>query len=227
MKKVFNRKYLSFFGLILLLIVAFVVARPIYGAWREERLIQQYLNDPERKQFAEWLRTDQKDLASNPERARRIGITMDMGLQWYNLMQYDLAAKWWKKGLKIEHNNDIGWYNLGNAYRDSRHYWRAENAYEESMEVATEGEIDACLALGEMYKYAYNKKKDKEDDVYLKCLKKHTNNRDLIARLAIYYRDNDDIPNATIYFDKLYSIEPTFEVSEELRALRIKSQQIN
>ena len=221
MKKVFNKFTI---GLLLFLVIAFIVVRSIYGGFQEERLIQKYLNDPEKKQFAEMLRTDQKDLASNPDRARLIGITMDMGLQWYNLMQYDLAAKWWEKGLTIEHNNDIGWYNLGNAYRDLRKYLKAENAYEESMDVAVSGEIDACLALGEMYKYMYTKKKDKEDNVYLKCLKKHGNNRDLIARLAIYYRDNGDLENALKYFDQLFSIEPGADVSEELRNLRIKQQ---
>ena len=45
---------------------------------------------------------------------------------------------------------------------------------------------------GKCISISNTKKKDKEDNVYLKCLKRHGNNRDLIARLAIYYRDSGD-----------------------------------
>lgn len=197
----------------------------VYGIWKEEHLLKKYSLDPEKKQFAEWILKDKQDLENGLKRGNLIGTTMDVGLQWYNLMEYGLAAKWWKKGLDIEPNNDIGWYNLGNAYRELGQYTKAEDAYGESMEVATAGEIDACLALGEMYRYAYKRKQDKESGVYLKCLKKHKDNRDLIAHLAIYYRDKGDLNRAVKYFDKLWSIEPTADVSEELRNLRLRQQE--
>ena len=218
------KRYLFVVSVIIILVLLVAYIGSFYSSWRENQLIAQYLNDPQKSFFAELLRRDQKDLASNPERARRIGITMDMGLQWYGLAEYDLAVKWWRRGLSIEPNNDIGWYNLGNAYRELRQYPNAENAYKESMEVSTPGEIDACLALGEMYRYAYTYKKDKEPDVYLECLEKHKQDRDLIARLAIYYRDVGDKPNAIKYFDQLWSIDPTQDVSEELRKLGLQDE---
>lgn len=222
-------KLRPFIFVIITLIFAFVgsATSNFFADRHEKALVEQYLQDPEKKKFAEFILGNLDDLSKNPKRAKKIGATMDMGLQWFNLQENESATRWWRKGLKIEPNNDIGWYNLGNGYLALKKYMQAENAYRTSMKWATNGEIDACLALGEMYRYAYIIKKNAEPDVYLDCLEKHKNNRDLIARLAIYYRDIDDFYNATIYFDKLFSIEPTFEVSEELRALRIRSQQKN
>lgn len=221
MKKVLSKYIKTVLGLVVILLVLIWVSGMVYSAVRENSLLKKYAADPERKQFIEWIKRNQNDLAQNPKKAQEIAATMDMGLQWYNLRAFDLAAKWWKRGLKIEPDNDIGWYNLGNAYLELHHYWRAVRAYKKSMYYAAPGEIEGCLALGELYRYAYVKKREKEDDVYLECFKKHPNNRDLIARLAIYYRDIGDKKNAVLYFDKLFSIEPTAEVSEELRNLRL------
>lgn len=203
----------------MLLLVALL--SPLYFSFQERRALEKHLSDPDNKKFAEMIVADTNALSANPDRSTRISATMDMGLEWYNLKQYDFAIRWWKKGLALEENNDIGWYNLGNAYRELKRYTQAEAAYEKSMKVATTGEIDACLALGEMYKYDYVEYRDAEDDLYLECLKKHPKNRDLIARIAIYYRDIGDKKNATRYFDELFSIEPSYDVSEELRKLRM------
>ncbi len=226
MKKVLNQYKVQIkigFGIVGLIVLIWVLSF-VYGIWHESNLLKKYAEDPERKQFVEWILKDKQVLANNPERAQRIGTTMDVGLQWYILQEYKLAIKWWKKGLAIEPNNDIGWYNAGNAYRELKRYSQAENAYEKSMEISGTNEIDACLALGEMYRYNYLEKQNKEDNVYLKCLKKSPDNRDLIARLAGYYRDIGDRKNAIKYFDKLWSIEPTQGVSEELRALRLMAE---
>lgn len=221
MKSINRGSYLKIaLGIVVFIILIWVLSC-FYGIWHENNLLKKYTLDSEKKQFVEWILADKQALANNPKRAELIGTTMDVGLQWYNLMEYELAAKWWKKGLDIEPNNDIGWYNLGNAQRELKNYWRATRAYRKSMEVAQPGEIDGCLALGEMYRYADTSNKDKEDNVYLECLKKHKDNRDLIARLALYYKDSGDVKNAILYFDKLWSIEPTMEVSEELRSLRM------
>lgn len=195
-----------------------------YLNWKEGSLIKKYADEPDKKSVVDQIKINLDDLSKNPDKPKKIGATMDMGLQWYNLLEYDLAARWWSRGLKIEPNNDIGWYNLGNAYRAMREYRAAREAYYKSMEYTQPGEIDACLALGEMYKYDYKVKKDSEDNIYRNCLVKHPNNRDLIAHLAGYYRDIGNIDKALYYFDKLFSIDPSPEVSEEIRDLQIKKQ---
>ena len=48
----------------------------------------------------------------------------------------------------MQPDNDIGWYNLGNAYRELHKYRSAENAFLSSMKYTGKDEIDACLGLG-------------------------------------------------------------------------------
>lgn len=214
---------------ILIVISAFIgvliviyAATAVYHVQHESNLMKQYAQDPNKKPFVDQINKDKADLAQNSEKARESGILMDIGLQWYNLFEPKIAARWWKKGLKMQPDNDIGWYNLGNAYRDAKEYGNAEKAYEKSISLASGDEIDGCLALGEMYHYNYTKKRRMEDNVYLKCLKRSPNQRDLIARLALYYRDTNQKQKAILYFDKLFTIEPTLETGEELRKLRME-----
>ncbi len=198
----------------------------VLSAWRESVLVDRYALDIEKKQFTDQIKINKEDLSKNPDRYKKIAATMDMGLQWYNLREWDLAAKWWNRGLNIEPNNEIGWTNLGYAYVEMKDYSDAEDAYNNAMKYARVGEVGGCLALGDLYKYSYTAKKNKEITILLKCLKKHKDNRDLIARAAGYYRDIGDVRNAIIYFDKLWSIEPTPEVGEELRDLRSKLDEL-
>ena len=191
------------------------------GIRQENTLITKYRNDPERKQYVEFIERNKKDLASHPDKAKKVSATMDMGLQWYVLHEYTSAVQWWEKGLKLRADNSIGWYNLGNAYRELKNYPKSESAYRKSIQYADQNELDGCLALGELYHYNYTEKSFEEPQVYLSCLQKFSNNRDLIARLAIYYRDIGDKEKATQYFDRLWSIEPSVDVSEELRKLRM------
>lgn len=219
-----KRKYLVGFCILAILIIGYWSVSYAVDTLQEHYLFQKYAADPEWKHVTDQMEVNKKDLAQNPNRYKRIGATMDMGLQWYNVREFKFAAKWWKKGLAIEPNNIIGWHNLGSAYRDLKKFSKAEAAYRKSMKLARVGEVDACLALGEQYRFYDKEQSDKADDLYLECLKKHKDNADLIARLADYYRDAGDRQNAILYFDKLFSIEPTQEVSEELRNLRSMGQ---
>ena len=223
-KNMLIKQWLCVVGAIILLIFAWYGLSYALSAWKESILIDKYELDMQYKSFIDQIKINKDDLSKNPDKYKKIAATMDMGLQWYNLREWDLAVKWWKRGLNIEPNNEIGWTNLGNAYVEMKDYSEAEDAYENAMEYARKGEAGGCLALADLYKYSYTDKKDKEITVLLKCLKKHKDNRDLIARAAGYYRDTGDVPNAIIYFDKLWSIEPTPEVGEELRDLRLKSE---
>lgn len=186
----------------------------------EAKLEEKYSSDAEKKQFVEAIKNNEKDLAGNPGQPKEIAATMDIGLQWFNLQENEAAVRWWKKGLEIQPKNTIGWYNLGNAYRELKQYKNAENAYLESIATESPTDNNGCLALGELYQYNYQEKKDQIDDVYIKCLKKHPKDRDILARLAVYYKDMGDKKNALIRFDELYSIDPSPEVGEEIRKLQ-------
>lgn len=192
----------------------------VYYQFQEGRLIQRYSTDKEKMLFIDFIRKDQDTLRNANDKTSQLPAIMDMGLQWYNLQEYAYAVRWWRRGLDIAPNNVIGWYNLGNAYRELKKYRNAEAAYQESMRRAQPGDIDACLALGEMYRYNVKGKEGQEPSVYLSCLGKHRDDRNLIARLAIYYRDIGDRQNAILYFDRLWKIDPTQDVSDELRKLQ-------
>lgn len=219
----FMRKNIPYIIGCILVILIILIGRSIYIAanlTEEEKLLKKYLKTPDWNRFALLIEGDKKDLANKPNHAKETAATMDIGLQWFNLREFKYAVQWWEKGLGIEPNNTLGWSNLGNAYREIKEYSKAETAYEKSMELARPGETAACISLGELYNYNYKAKKDKEGEVYLNCLKKHTDDRDLIARLAGFYRDIGDKKNALKYFDKLFSIDPSPEVMEELKLLR-------
>lgn len=187
--------------------------------WQEEQILARH-KDPGEKQFVELLRRDKQKLSSRLSKEDRITYTMDLGLQWYVLGENERAIQWWNKGLKLHPQNEIGWYNLGNAYRRLKDYVNAEKSYQRSIDVAKGGEINGCLALGELYRMDYIEKRTSEPEVYKQCLEKSPNNRDLVAHLAVYYRDSGDRKQAVHYFDQLFALEPTVEVSEELRKLR-------
>ncbi|MBI2638525.1 tetratricopeptide repeat protein [Candidatus Peregrinibacteria bacterium] len=225
-KNMSKKQWLIFCIALILLIFAWRGVSYGLGVWRESILIDRYEFDIQKKQFIDQIKVNKEDLSKNPDKYKKIAATMDMGLQWYNLREWDLAAKWWRRGLNIEPNNEIGWTNLGNAYVEMKDYSEAEDAYENAMKYARPGEAGGCLALADLYKYSYTTKKNKEIDVLLKCLKKHKGDRDLTARAAGYYRDIGDVHNAIIYFDKLWSMEPTMEVGEELRDLRLKLDEL-
>lgn len=225
-KNMSKRQWLYVILAVILLIFMWYGVSYALSSWKESILIDKYALDAQTKRFVDQIKINKDDLSKNPNRYKKIGATMDMGLQWYNLREWDLAVKWWERGLDIEPNNEIGWTNLGNAYVEMKDYSEAENSYENAMKYARQGETGGCLALADLYKYSYAKKKNKEIDILLKCLKKHKDNRDLIARAAGYYRDIGDVHNAIIYFDKLWSMEPTQEVGEELGALRLKLDEL-
>ncbi len=193
-----------------------------YAVWEEWRILEKIsASDPEKKEFVEFLRRDKRELKKNLSKNDRITYTTDLGLQWYVLGEYNRAIHWWEKGLGLKRDNEIGWYNLGNAYRRLKNLQKAEESYLTSIEYAKLGELNGCLALGELYHNDYIEKRAEEPNIYLKCLEKSPDNRDLIARLAVYYRDQGDKNKAIQYFDELFRLEPTVEVSEELRNLRL------
>lgn len=225
-KNMSKRQWLYVVSAVILLIFAWYGIFFALSAWKESILIDKYALDAQSRRFIDQIKIDKDDLSKKPDRYKKIAATMDMGLQWYNLREWDLAVKWWERGLDIEPNNEIGWTNLGNAYVELKDYSEAEDSYENAIKYARAGETGGCLALADLYKYSYAKKKKKEITVLLKCLKKHKDNRDLIARAAGYYRDAGDVRNAIIYFDKLWSVEPTQEVGEELRDLRLKLDEL-
>lgn len=207
------------FGIIALIAVV-VVSWFTYSWWQEEQLLRKYIAEPGRQEIVEFLRRDKRELKKNLSFEDRVTYTLDTGLQWYVLGEYDRAVRWWNKGLAMKPDNEIGWYNLGNAYRRMKEFAKAEEAYQKSMEYARQDELNGCLALGELYGNDYLEKRDQEPEVYKRCLEKSPNNRDLIARLGVYYRDKGDKQNAIKYFDELYRLEPSVELGEELRALR-------
>lgn len=215
-----RKKYLTVFCIAAVLVVGFCLVTYIVDALQEHYLFQKYAANPEWKHVTDQMEVNKKDLANSSDKYKRFAATMDMGLQWFNLREFKFAAKWWERALDIESKSMIGWVNLGNAYRELKKFSRAETAYRKSMKLAREGEVDACLALGEMYRFYDKEQSDKAPGLYSECLKKHKNSPDLIARLADYYRDMGDRQNAILYFEKLFSIEPTQEVSEELKNLR-------
>ncbi len=197
------------------------------GIWQgsntaeEQRVLSTYRAKPEWKQFVEKIEQDKKVLASGPSQNDRIANTMDIGLQWYVLGEYGRAVEWWKKGLALKVDNEVGWNNLGNAYRLLRRYSDAERAYQQSMAYAKPGETSGCLSLGELYKVDIPDKKADEAKVYFQCLIKHPNDVDLIARLAQYYRDSGDRKNALIYYKKLLDLDPgNSSALEEVDRLR-------
>lgn len=191
-----------------------------YRVWDEERLLDGYARDKDKKEFVEYVRRDKKKLKERLERADRVSYTMDLGLQWYILEDNKRAIHWWLKGLDMNPKNEIGWYNVGNAYRRLREYEKAERAYLTSIEHARNGELNGCLALGELYRVDYFEKRDQEPAVYQTCLEKNANDRDLIARLGVFYRDKGEKAKALQYFDQLYRLEPTVELGEEIRKLQ-------
>lgn len=216
-----NKKILTYSALAVVVLTLLSLAWCLVGRWNEQRALDRYLANPETKQFAEWIIRDKNELAGSLEKVKQIAPTMDIGLQWYNLREYGYAVKWWGKGLDIEPKNTIGWYNLGNAHTELGNYWRAERAYRRSIEHAKKGDVEGCLGLGELYQYKYKEKASEEPKVYLNCLKKSPKDPDLLSRLALYYKGIGDKENALKYFDELYTVYPTIDIGEELRALRM------
>lgn len=217
-----KRLVIGIICLTVLIIVGYFVGlyvQDILDGRQEVALFEKYRKDVQWKQVIDMMVTDKKDLATpGITKAKRAGATMDLGLQWFNLREFKFAAKWWEKGLDIEPKNSIGWYNLGNAYRELKKYSKAKSAYRKSMDLASPEDTNACLAFGDMYKY--DLQSSEEEGVYLDCLKKHKDDRDLIMRLAVFYRDSGDRQKALTYFDKLFSIEPTQAVGDEIHKLQ-------
>lgn len=208
---------------VVLMIVLPVVIGMLLNASRnlyEGRLTNQLRENKDFRPFVESIDRDHADLAANPDHYKEVAATMDLGLQWYSMRKFTYAIKWWSRGLKIEPNNDVGWLNLGNGYAAINEHLNAEKAYRKAMELAGEGEIEACIAMGDLYKYQFAAKRDLEDDVYLGCMKKHgEKNRDLVAHLAGYYRDAKNPQKALEYFNILFNMEPTNEVVAEIKAM--------
>ncbi|MBI4250698.1 tetratricopeptide repeat protein [Candidatus Uhrbacteria bacterium] len=217
-KTIIKNSKLLFLPLILLAVAIGVW----HGAawWSEEQLLHKYEAQTGRKEFVEFLRRDKKELKKDLPFEDRVTYTLDLGLQWYVLGEYGRAVTWWGKGLELKPDNEIGWYNLGNAYRRMKDFAKAEDAYEKSISYARQDEINGCLALAELYGNDYLEKRDSVPDVYKRCLEKSPDNRDLIAQLGVYYRDRGDKENAIKYFDELYRLEPTVELGEEIRLLQ-------
>ncbi len=218
---VFTKKSLRFWlgGSAILCAILFGIVTFFFW-WHDEQVLAKYEKDLGQRQFVELLRRDKQKLGGRLSKEDRITYTMDLGLQWYVLGENERAIQWWNKGLKLHPQNEIGWYNLGNAYRRIQNHQMAEKSYQTSIDVSKGGELNGCLALGELYRVDYIEKRTQEPEVYKQCLQKSPNDRDLLAHLAVYYRDSGDRKQAVQYFDQLFSLEPSVEIGEELRKLR-------
>ncbi len=171
--------------------------------------------------FLDLIKKDISDLDKTTKDIERAAIYADIGVNLYGLHSYDYAAKYFAKSLSLNADNYIGYLNLGNAQRQLRNFAGAKEAYLKSYEVSQYQDSTGCVEVGDMIQFdKLGFPASDAEKIYLDCLSKSPNDRNMVASLANYYLAHNDKKNAIKYYDQLSRIEPgntgIFDILREL-----------
>ena len=128
----------------------------------------------------------------------------------YQLKNYETARDIYIQVGENSPKNYNSFWNLANAYTQLKDYNNAEQAYLKTIENGPK-QPRHYIALGELYLYSLQDKKNQIPDLYKKGLQEVPNNYDLLINLAQYYQEAGDKENALLYYQKIIDNYPDME----------------
>ena len=120
----------------------------------------------------------------------------------YQLKNFETARDIYIQVGENSPKNYNSFWNLANAYIQLKDYNNAEQAYLKTIENGPK-QLRHYIALGELYLYNLQDKKNQIPDLYKKGLQEVPNNYDLLIGLAQYYQEIGDKENALLYYQKI------------------------
>lgn len=143
------------------------------------------------------------------------------GLRAQEQKEYDKVIEYYQQYLKLDPNNAIVHYNLGNAYYQKEEYNKAIESYLKAIKINPK-DADAYNNLGVVYKDI--KEYEKAIEAFLKAIEIESNNASAHHNLGVVYRDIKDWENAEKYFNQALTLRPghekTIKAIEKLEELR-------
>ena len=128
----------------------------------------------------------------------------------YQLKNFETARDIYVQVGENSPKNYNSFWNLANAYIQLKDYSGAEQAYLKTIENGPK-QPRHYTALGELYLYNLQDKKNQIPDLYKKGLREIPNNYDLLIGLAQYYREIKDKENALHYYQEIIDNYPEME----------------
>ncbi len=159
-----------------------------------------------------------------------IEANYDYDASWLELGAYrrmigdnDGALEAWHFLSKIRPNAFVAYHNIGDLYAFTiRDYDQGEKYLLKSIAVGP-GNIQGYMALTNLYSIPEFGKQEEAPKVLLKGIANNPEHSDLYLILGGYYRDNGDIANAILYFEKSLLLDPgNARVREEVSALKAR-----
>ena len=200
-------KYILIIAAVVLLGFGFYFAKNYWDLRKENQVLAKLSQTEANRQFVDLIRKDRSDLSKSKGKDQG-PIYADMGTNFYGMHAYDYAVKYYSLSLSANPENDVGFLNLGNSYRQLRNLPKAKTAYLKSFEVSQYQNSAGCIELGDMIQFDKLAPVTDAEKIYLDCLAKAPKDRNIIAHLALYYKNQGDKKNALKYFDELSHIEP-------------------
>ncbi len=139
---------------------------------------------------------------------------------------YQGAEMAWLKANDINPKNSTSFGALGDLYGfELKQPAKSEQMYLTAI-ANDPKEMNWYLSLSEVYRYAYPEKQNLTVDILLRGLAELPDNPTLVANLATYYKDTNDISKAIEWYEKLVKISPdNVAAKQDLAELKTKAQQ--
>jgi len=176
-----------------------------------------YKKDENKKVFVERI----EKALSIDKKDRTIDDYIELGNNYYNLREYNLAIKAYNNAIKLGIST-VAYNNLANAYKEQKRYKKAEEILLASLEIDPQ-QPEIYIKLYELYKIPWEKKGFTSESILKQGLEKNPNNYNILVNLADYYEEISNITEAINYYKKALEINPKNSIlKEKLEELQTK-----
>ncbi len=193
----------SIIGLVILGIIAVGIYFFVgYMKW------QGYKSNPNKKTFAEMV----EKIYQKPRGERTGDDYLSLGGAYYSLGMFGHAINAYKTSDEIT-TSPVALRNIGNVYKDTKQYPKAEKYYLQSMELDP-SETQTFVDLFELYKIPWNGQKYSSETILQLGIGKMADNTSLLATLANYYKEIGNKEKAIEYYRKVLKVKPSNEAAK-------------
>lgn len=146
---------------------------------------------------------------------------LNLGIVRKSIGDYEGAADVWEYAAKIRPQSSQPFSNLGDLYANFLNDVAKGEEYYKKALANDPKDVNIILGLADVYRYRLSGKEYLYEQTILEALKILPNDVNLIAPLALYYRQTNQVEKAIEYYEKLVLLAPDNEMAkEDLEELR-------
>ncbi|PJE57931.1 MAG: hypothetical protein COU81_03450 [Candidatus Portnoybacteria bacterium CG10_big_fil_rev_8_21_14_0_10_36_7] len=201
-----NRNYIVLSLVLVLGIIGGISFYNNYQATKEQEAFEVLLNNHlQGQQVRETIDKAENDLRDGNEDNDFTAYAI-IGAQRNIVGDLTGAEKYYLKALELRPSDNLVLWNLASVYINEKKFNDVEKVYGKLINLDPYT-VRYSIALADLYRYQLNDQAKMEDTI-LRGLANNEDHNDLLAYLAVYFKDNGDNTKAIEYYEKLVSAHP-------------------